>query len=533
MGAQQSVPGAAGNGATLASKTCYYELLGVERDVTDGEKALELHPDRNLNDVQEATRKFAEIQAAYEILSDSQERAWYDSHRDAIIAGNDDLNSCTDPTTFHNIRLTTTEEILNLIRKFNSTIPFDDESAGFFGVVRETFQHLALEEETAAEIGQIDCPDYPTFGSSDDGYETVVKLFYSSWSGFSTKKSFSWKDKYRLSDAPDRRIRRLMEKDNKKCREDAIRQFNEAVRFLVAFVRKRDPRYLPNIQTDAERQKSLRNAAASQAARSRAINQQNIGSYERPVWTQTGDNSGHEDDYFSEIEQDSDTEILECAVCNKSFKSIQQLQAHERSKKHVKAVQILCRQMEKEGIVLGLDTSSAEETGRTPGLAASQRTRSFGNSRARDGSHIISKGEAATCHSGDGTEEEQAQMEISNSSSEEDTDDYAPRTEVEERLGVWASSSRSCLETDTDSFAFPENIKPDSASSPTKNKAGMAKVKRRKKAARQFAEADAQLRCNVCHAIFTSRSNLFDHIRHENHASVATTTSGSSKGKKK
>lgn len=36
-------------------------------------KALELHPDRNYNDTERATKLFAEVQAAYEILSDPQE----------------------------------------------------------------------------------------------------------------------------------------------------------------------------------------------------------------------------------------------------------------------------------------------------------------------------------------------------------------------------------------------------------------------------------------------------------------------------
>jgi DnaJ family protein A protein 5 len=52
-------------------------------------KALELHPDRNYGNVENATKKFAEVQSAYEILSDPQERAWYDSHRDAILRNQD------------------------------------------------------------------------------------------------------------------------------------------------------------------------------------------------------------------------------------------------------------------------------------------------------------------------------------------------------------------------------------------------------------------------------------------------------------
>lgn len=44
-------------------------------------QALLWHPDRNTGDA-EAAEKFKEIAAAYEILSDPQEREWYDEHGD-------------------------------------------------------------------------------------------------------------------------------------------------------------------------------------------------------------------------------------------------------------------------------------------------------------------------------------------------------------------------------------------------------------------------------------------------------------------
>jgi DnaJ-class molecular chaperone len=48
--------------------------------------------DKNLDQVAEAKRRFLEIRAAYEVLSDSRERSWYDAHRDVILkkgSGND------------------------------------------------------------------------------------------------------------------------------------------------------------------------------------------------------------------------------------------------------------------------------------------------------------------------------------------------------------------------------------------------------------------------------------------------------------
>ena len=66
------------------SKRDYYEVLGIERDVSakDLKKAyrrvaMKYHPDRNPDD-QEAEEKFKEASEAYEILSDAEKRSAYD-----------------------------------------------------------------------------------------------------------------------------------------------------------------------------------------------------------------------------------------------------------------------------------------------------------------------------------------------------------------------------------------------------------------------------------------------------------------------
>ncbi|POR36876.1 DnaJ subfamily C member 21, partial [Tolypocladium paradoxum] len=487
MGAHQSSPHE--NASAAATKTCYYELLGVERHADDHERAFELHPDRNINDVETATTKFAEVQAAYEVLSDAQERAWYDSHRDAILSGQDHPADA-EPTTFRNVRLTTTEEILSLMRKFNAAVPFDDEPTGFFGIARETFEHLALEEQAAAEFKDRDCTDYPTFGSSDDDYDAVVKPFYATWAGFSTNKSFSWKDKYRLSDAPDRRVRRLMDKENKKSRDDAAREFNDAVRFLVSFVRKRDPRYLPNNQTEAERQKSLRDAAAAQAARSRAANREKMSSCHVPDWAGSRDHDAGEH-AFSESEEESEIELLECVVCNKTFKSVKQLEAHERSRKHVKAVQQLRRQMRKEGADLELDVavSPAPNSDQDIGPASPQPA---GPVEDDEEDRSIPSQEPAPATTNDrepSSSQESAPMS--------DSDEYAPRSVVKERLAPGLGGGGQADDT-------TPNDADDELSAPTRDmaidddtrqqaKVGKAKAKReRKVAALRSAEGDTE-----------------------------------------
>ncbi|KAG8779943.1 DnaJ sub B member 8 [Ceratobasidium sp. 428] len=76
MGAQGSRPGYGYGGRSdgrSAPETNYYELLGVEEDATADEikrafrkLALVHHPDKNHDNVEEATKKFAQLQQAYE-----------------------------------------------------------------------------------------------------------------------------------------------------------------------------------------------------------------------------------------------------------------------------------------------------------------------------------------------------------------------------------------------------------------------------------------------------------------------------------
>ncbi|KAH0489126.1 hypothetical protein TgHK011_009570 [Trichoderma gracile] len=538
MGAEQSSnAGSRRTDTETTQRTCYYELLEVERTATDVEikkayrkKALELHPDRNFNNVEAATKKFAEVQAAYDILSDPQERAWYDSHRDSILSGQDDAHDGSAPPTFHNVRLTTADDIMRLISRFNATVPYTDDADGFFSITRKTFEHLAEEEEAAADYDGTECPDYPTFGSSSSEFDSTVKPFYSAWTGFTTRKSFMWQDKYRLSDAPDRRTRRWMEKENKKIRDDAIREFNDAVRFLVSFVKKRDPRYVPNSQTEADRHKSLRTAAAAQAARSRAANKEVHASFEVPDWVQAKED-GKEEDQPSESEE-SETEILECVVCNKRFKSEKQFESHERSKKHIKAVQDLRRQMKKETANLDLGAMAADagpsrndddsaSVGPENAFSSPEETsEGLGQSNNQaDEQEAVSQTEAFSDQGASGAEEEAA--------------DGEELDETFDKLNLQSTSGDS-KHIDLDEEAPDDSSEPPQEPSiddtQPKVKIGKAKLKRQKKAAAMVAENDH--RCNVCTAAFDSKTKLFKHIRDLNHAAAPVKPGGTGKRRK-
>ena len=70
----------------LASAEDYYKILGVSKSSSPAQikrayrkLAVELHPDKNGGD-EEATAKFAEVNNAYEVLSDPDKRSVYDRY---------------------------------------------------------------------------------------------------------------------------------------------------------------------------------------------------------------------------------------------------------------------------------------------------------------------------------------------------------------------------------------------------------------------------------------------------------------------
>lgn len=560
MGAGQSSSGGGGGDARDASpgngvKTSYYDLLGLQRQATDEEikkayrrKALELHPDRNYGDEQAATKTFAEVQAAYEVLSDPQERAWYDSHESAILRG-DDVGGEEDEHSYQNVRLTTADDLARIVRKFNGSVEFSDAPSGFFGFLREHFDHLAKEEEAATAWETVDAPEYPGFGHAADTHDDVVKRFYAAWANFSTVKNFAWKDRYRLSEAPDRRIRRLMEKENGIVRREAAREFNEAVRSFVLFVRKRDPRYKPSTQSEAERQQTLRDAAAAQAARARAANLANM-SGDIPEWTRTREPEELTESSEGEVEE----EVIECVACNKVFKSDKQFEAHERSKKHQKAIQSLRKKMEKDSRHLDLDNETSSGVA-TPTL--DEGDHEMDEDLAVDQEVLVGTPhqeipENADGSPGDDHASEDDPVESAENVKSADVDEDSTQHDQtvsgtedsirhdEAKAGSDEESDGASLDTisarlQESSLGASADDEVDNAQTrPTERKMGKAAQKRAKKAASAEVTESTQNdhKCSTCNAAFPSRRRLFQHIEDYQHAALKPAVGGSAKGKK-
>ena len=515
-------------------------------------KALELHPDRNYGNVEAATKQFADVQSAYELLSDPQERAWYDTHRDSILRDDDDGDHFE-----HNTRVTTAEDILRLFSRFNSQIDFSDSPTGFYGALRDFFDTLATEEQAACGWEGLDPIRYPSFGHKDDTYEDVVRPFYAMWNGFATKKTFSWKDLYRYSQAPDRKVRRLMEKENKRFRDEGIRRFNDAVRSLVAFVRKRDPRFKHNKQSESDRQKVLKDAAVAQAARSRAANQVKVSEEAVPEWMRA---SALEEGDVSDEEAKGrpakgrpSKEESECVVCNKTFKSEKQYEAHERSKKHVRAVQQLRRQMSQEDLDLNLDEPSTMQEALNDAVGGPGRlskefekdVERFDEPSEHDGTleepprALEGSSECASRLSGEGHDQsDDSELEFASD------EDYAPRIKVEQRLFNQHEDAKDEIpakgnQINNLSERLAEESLNDESESLKKPKMGKAKEKRAKKAAQNssasalsLAGLQAEFKCAACQAGFSSKTRLFSHIKDLGHAQHISKPVKGCKGKR-
>lgn len=329
---------------------CYYEVLNVARDANDTDiksayrkLALKWHPDKNLDNAEEAKEQFQIVQQAYEVLSDRQERAWYDNHREQILRGSN--------TEFE-------DNCLDVFQYFTTSCfkGYDDSEKGFYTVYRSVFEKIAKEDMEFMEDKEEFC-EIPSFGNSQSSYEEVVAPFYAYWMSYSTKKTYVWLDPYNINETRERRVLKLIEKENKKVRQRAKKERNEEIRNLVAFVRKRDKRVQIFNKLNEERilENRKRQEEISKQKRLERIKQHE--STEQAEWakfdnvkSQLEQIEKHVAEEFGESGSeneldDDDINSLYCPACNKLFKTLKAFENHESSKKHRENVERLKQEM--------------------------------------------------------------------------------------------------------------------------------------------------------------------------------------------
>ncbi|XP_053910597.1 dnaJ homolog subfamily C member 21 isoform X2 [Cuculus canorus] len=510
---------------------CHYEVLGVKRDASDEELkrayrrlALRWHPDKNLENAEEAAEQFKLIQAAYDVLSDPQERAWYDNHIEALLKGGVDGEYQDDS--------------LDLLRYFTVSCysGYGDNEKGFFTVYRQVFEKIAKEEvEYTTHEGT---EEFPTFGYSDSDYDTVVHPFYAYWQSFCTQKNFAWKEEYDTRHASNRWEKRAMEKENKKTRDKARKERNELVRQLVAFVRKRDKRVQAHRKL-IEEQNAEKTRKAEEFRRQQKLKQAKLAEqYKEQSWItmsdlekelqemeaqyekEFGDGSDDEDELEEletkviedklndDAEEAEFVEGLFCPACDKWLKTEKAMKNHEKSKKHREMVALLRQQLEEEeekfpvslNDASRIHTEEEEETDDMPKQKLSKKQRKK--------QKTMMTYEDSVDKSADEETVEQKEVSCVNK-------DSGPAEELVN------DSQRCAMSEDTNTTEDVSQV------NEAKTEAKSVKLKGKKaKDAKKSAKASAEhpttnevpIHCVTCNCAFPSRNKLFEHLKATGHA---------------
>lgn len=343
---------------------CYYEILEVAETATNDELkkayrklALKCHPDKNPGREIVANEEFKEVCQAYSTLTDPQERAFYDRNKESILrgAGNNDGRPA---------------EELDVFKYFStSCFPggYTDALNGFYTVYRNLFYELSMKDMKYMTEEE---PEIPTFGDSGADLEDVA-VFYGYWSSYCTSMPFAWADQIDVRQAPCRWVEKKIDRENRKFRDQEKKQFNERIRNLVLFVKKRDPRWKERVRlveqrsADAaarreqrqerlreERQRQLQQdiqdetlAAAKreylQQLRTMESQMRGSGGDDLANFSANDDSSGGSQAGESHEEEEEEDDLI-CVACVKMFSSERTMELHMNTKKHkMKVAQML------------------------------------------------------------------------------------------------------------------------------------------------------------------------------------------------
>jgi len=244
-------------------------------------------------------------------------------------------------------------------------------------------------------------------------------------------------------------------------------------------------------------------------------------------------------------------------VCDKTFKSEAQFQAHEKSKKHLKLFKQLQREMRAEGVRLDLDSdgpqpepedvAQEEEVGDRPdgpAAVAGVDAVAEGNAESEAGEADEDEEVSPPCaKQTSGTNGTNNKMEMSSDEhdDDDDDDDYASRSDVEQRLAAGGEPATDAVSAKLEDISLDGTPAPsdlEESGDARTLKLGKAKQKRAKKAAaaaQKKGDENAlapEFQCAVCKAGFPSKTRLFNHIKEKNHAAPLAQTKGTSKAAK-
>lgn len=344
-----------------------------------------------------------------------------------------------------------------------------------------------------------------------------------------------------------------MEKENKKARDDSRKGYNDIVKALVKFIRKRDPRYKAHLaqQASSSQSKSTSNEANQQDTAAALRRAQASENYVEQEWQKVDSRHLHVDLEWA-VAEGGDDEEWECVVCNKTFRSEAAWDSHERSKKHLKEVERLQRQMLKEDEAFGLEGEAGEdlepenavdgeESAATDAKGTPEPPRSMTPS-VRSQSEVPEtpeeNSELPTREVSPESDQPKGKKQKKGSRSKKGTLEPMSKTE---RRAVRRNQQQFGLDGEVPelngaSEGQPEEAEGEAASQvPELSKRDKRRAKQAKKA-EDAATPNKDIRCHVCAETFQSKTKLFNHINETGHALAEPATAAQKsrqKGKKK
>ncbi|NWT45471.1 DJC21 protein, partial [Chroicocephalus maculipennis] len=497
---------------------CYYEVLGVKRDAAEEELkrayrrlALRWHPDKNLENAEEAAEQFKLIQAAYDVLSDPQERAWYDNHREALQKGGVDGDYQDDS--------------LDLLRYFTVSCysGYGDDEKGFFTVYRQVFEKIAKEE--MEYMTQEGTEEFPMFGYSQSDYDTVVHPFYAYWQSFCTQKNFAWKEEYDTRQAVrhlltnglislspgtswgkillfDSLGHTLIWKNGLAHSHSTESRSNVLVAFVVLYCLLAEQYKEQSWITMSDLERELQEMEAQ---------------YEKEFGDGSDDEDeleeqetkGIEDKLNDETEEAEFVDGLYCPACDKLLKTEKAMKNHEKSKKHREMVALLRQQLEQEegkfpvslGDVNGIHTKEEEETEDMPKQKLSKKQRkkqktmmTYEDSFDKSADEETVEQKEVPCVDKDAGLAEELVNDGPRCTASEDTSATEDVSEVNE------------AKTEVKSSTKPKGKKAKDAKKPAKA------------SSEQPTTNEVPIHCVTCNSAFPSRNKLFEHLKATGHA---------------
>nr|XP_039249682.1 dnaJ homolog subfamily C member 21-like [Styela clava] len=517
---------------------CHYKILGIDLEADDDvikkayrKAALKYHPDKNPDSLEEATERFRLVQAAYDVLSDPQERAWYDRHREEIL----------HRKKYENYKN-------NSIDLFDYFTPsaykgFGDDDNGFYSVYRDVFIKINSEDEPFRSDGSDNEDNMPVFGDGNSNYDDVVHSFYSSWQAYSTSMSFVWVNRYDVKEAPNRRVARIIEKENKKERDKHKKVRNELVRELVAFVRKRDPRVkahkveLEKVAMEQARKAEERRASAihervKEAALYDESNREEIMKHHERVAElegmmkhEFGFTSSEEDSQGEEEEEYKDE--LFCVACNKLFKSEMGLRNHKKSKKHRENVNRLQQEMKNEVMEDEIDEETLNEGNEEINDDSNDKIESNKLSKKqkkqrKQQEKLLSNMMSSNPFKVEDFEDKMSSPHKPILNDETANDSPAAVEDTKENFDGVDEKDGSLIKDDDNSTTESNTVNTQNSDNASKEPNTKKNKNKRQKQTQSNTNKDTpnseSLGCGKCNRVFHSRNKLFQHLKQTGHS---------------